>query len=195
MGWTFFEKPNDIKQWYRESFSAEHYKVLDVAIVNRTELYAAVQDTRTGFVVGCISLLQYTRDAYYNFGHKDMDEFCGPYATNCPERILRLLSPLDALDSKPTSSIESAQEWRNACWQKVQQRKNAIKLQHNDVIRFDQPFRFTGREYDTFIFTKTAGGGSRLYATKENHDGLYPPHFWARVPKWRSRSYTKIKAA
>ena len=120
MGWTFIQKPSNVKDYIANDLLTwsndlpTTYRVLDVKIVKMREAYAAVEsvhkETGKRDVFAVIFLLDYRKDDYYDFGYKDMDETCGPYARNCPVSILNLLTETDN---------EHALEWRAAC------RKNA----------------------------------------------------------------------
>jgi hypothetical protein len=59
-------------------------------------------------------MLQFYKKDYHNFGYKDMDESAGPYQAECPERILKLLTP---------TTSQYAQQWRDACWAKITAKK------------------------------------------------------------------------
>jgi len=104
MGWTFYEKPLNVKgdldrslTWTSDSGAR---RVLDSAIVNRTEYYAAVEyvkpdgERHVWCAVFLLKFLPKARDGY-TFGYKDMDETCGPNAWRCPVRILDLLTETD----------------------------------------------------------------------------------------------------
>ena len=115
MGWTFQEKPRDVRAelnrqltWTNETGAR---RVLDSAIVNRTEYYAAVEHvTPEGkrIVWAAVFMLKFVPRATdgYTFGYKDMDETCGPYAWRCPVRILDLLTETDH---------EYTNSWRAKC--------------------------------------------------------------------------------
>lgn len=104
------------------------YEVLDSALVNLTEYYAAVEelDLQTGerrvwAAVFKITMVRVPREDPWghNFCYKDMDESMGPYQTNCPERILKLLTPTE---------YEHAISWREACWKRINDIKARPKL-------------------------------------------------------------------
>lgn len=103
------------------------YRVLDSALVNLTEFYAAVEqvhkETGVRRVWAAVIKVMFIRSKRpdrwghvygENFCYKDMDETMGPYYHNCPERILKLLTPTDRL---------YAQDWRDACWAKIEAKK------------------------------------------------------------------------
>lgn len=91
--------------------------------------YGAVKLTSTGEVFGMIMLTS-ERDRYW-FGYKEMDETCGPCHNDCPESILKLLSPTDN---------EFANKWRQACHERNERRK---ALNRAKVIQVMFPFDTT----------------------------------------------------
>lgn len=78
--------------------------VLRSSVVGGT-YYAAVMFTRDGEtkVYAAVTLTHIDSKNYFNFGHKELDEFCGPCECKCPLAILSLLSDTDS---------EWALEWR-----------------------------------------------------------------------------------
>ena len=148
MGWTTTYKPKDepvldffIRQgvltWSDDN--PDTYSVLDSALVNMRTFYAAVEqvnkETGKRIVWAAVILVSFKRDPHchkFNFGWKDMDESCGPYATNCPERILKLLTPTDN---------KYALGWRAACWANIEKRKARKNLPPGTVLKYD------GRKY------------------------------------------------
>lgn len=105
------------------------YRVLDSALVNLREFYAAVEevhketgDRRVWAAVFKITLMRAPlSDPWdHNFCYKDMDESMGPYFYNCPERILKLLTPTEH---------EHARHWREECWKRINTKKARPKIQ------------------------------------------------------------------
>lgn len=124
MGWLYTAKPDNVKEFFRKQLTwrneeaGQSCKPLDLAIVNMRTLYGAIErtsDTGEREVFAIVFLLNFTRDPYYNFGYKDMDESMGPNERQCPERILKLLTPLKYMGY--------AEQWRKDCWETVQTRK------------------------------------------------------------------------
>lgn len=155
MGWLWFEKPSNIKEYFREQTEWENESialtVLDSAIVHFNEYYAAVEriDKTTGKrdVFAMVCMLAYDHSQFYNFGYKDMDETCGPNQTECPKRILKLLTPTDH---------EYARNWRAACWERHERRGKANGLKHGQLVKFKWPMKFTdGREHSELYVVKT----------------------------------------
>lgn len=133
MGWTYFEKPANISEWFKDLLTWESDKKINTCLktaIKFKEAYAAVEsiDKETGEreVWAAVFMLNYTRDAYYNFGYKDMDETMGPCIANCPASILDLLTPTDS---------KWANDWREKC------RKNANRkpIKIGDTIKFTEP--------------------------------------------------------
>lgn len=127
MGWTYMSKPESVKDWFRGEYGGENslwkHEVLDVAIVNMNELYAAVKRTHKESGESCVwaavFILNFRPSDYHNFGYKDMDESMGPYNTNCHERILDLLTPTDN---------EESNKWREQCRKRIAARKSLPKV-------------------------------------------------------------------
>jgi len=108
------------------------YKVLATALVNLTEFYAAVEMThketgerRVWAAVIKVTFVRTPRVSRYrdgwehNFCYKDMDESMGPVQNNCPERILKLLTPTE---------YDYAKSWRTECWAKIEAKKARPKI-------------------------------------------------------------------
>ena len=148
MGWTYTHRGSTpVKEFLTDQLNCENkhagYKILDIAIVKMRTAYMAVEiirrnqktrllDMETREVVAFVFLLDYRpRDTDYDMGYKDMDESMGPYESECPERILNLLTPTEH---------ENALEWRRRCRENIA-RKKAFRLVKNTVIE-TQPISF-----------------------------------------------------
>jgi len=164
MGWTYFEKPMNVKQWFENHLTWESEAVSNRCLksaVKFKEAYAAVEtiNKTTGKreVWAAVFLLNYTRDSYYNFGYKDMEESMGPGYYNCPASILDLLTETES---------DYANNWREKC----RKRSSKPKLKVGAVIEFKEPLSFTGWSASVFekvkygrkrnIFRAVDGGGS-----------------------------------
>ncbi len=111
-------------------------KVLECA-ATFTEAYLAIEvgdasGPKEVFAVVC--LLSYRPKDYFNFGYKDMSEDMGPYYYNCPEHILKLLTPTEN---------KLALEWREKCWERIRAKKARPKLREGMIIKFAEPIEFT----------------------------------------------------
>jgi hypothetical protein len=141
MGWTSLNKPRyqSTVEYFCDKLTSDNLSVLDITFVNRREIYAAVKIHSTQEVIALIYLVQFSK-GYHNLSYKDMDETMGPSVSNCPERILKLLTPTD----RP-----HALEWRKRCMNRINRRKNNPKLQRGMVIRFKN--KLFSSSIDTFI--------------------------------------------
>lgn len=150
MGWTYTHKTDGISvfEFFQERFKyskddGSYGKVIACATVNLHTAYMAYEifsPEKGKEVVALICRLDYVPNDYYNFGFKDMDETCGPNEVECPERILRLLTPTEH---------EWAKKWREACWQNV---KSRVRLTKGKRVRSPQPLHFSnGESYQEFV--------------------------------------------
>jgi hypothetical protein len=145
MGWTYTHKDEgeSVKEFFSREFGYANDKrevsLLDCAVIRLREAYMAFKDvnlvngTRQVFAVVC--LLDYRPKDHWNFGYKDMDESMGPCYYNCPEKILRVLSP---------TTNEYAIKWRKKCWKRLSRRKEIAKLKVGDILEFEKPIAFGG---------------------------------------------------
>ena len=78
---------------------------------------------------GVVFLTSVDSKDYYNFSYKDMDETCGPFCYDCPESILKLLSP---------TTSEFAQKWRDGCRKHRKLRKALNDLPVGSVIEIER---------------------------------------------------------
>lgn len=146
MGWTttYKAKSESAKEYIEKNLlkwnSPKYtYTVLDGGVVKFRTYYGAVDkvDNETGErqVFAVVILLSYHKDGYYNFGYKDMDETCGPSQAECPERILKLLTPTES---------KYANDWRNRCWENINSRKNKPKIEVGNILRYgDKDYKVT----------------------------------------------------
>lgn len=128
MGWTYtYKQPGkSVVDFFKEQFNHENdftkSEVIAGGVKNFKTAYMAYKITNkatgTFDVIALVCLLSYAPKSYNNFGWKDMDEGCGPCECDCPEKILKLLTP---------TTNEYALSWRKACWAKVNKRKEASK--------------------------------------------------------------------
>lgn len=138
-------------------------RVLDSAVVGMRTYYAAAEVTVNGEgreVIAIVCLVHWNpRDARgEHFGFKDMDETMGPCEDDCPERILKLLTPTDN---------ETALQWRRRCLANL--RLRARPMTEGMRIRFANPIAFTdgysGTEFVVakrgrqIVFRSPDGGG------------------------------------
>jgi len=119
MGWTITHKrPGEtVKAFFHREFDFEDAdgrwgRVVDCAVVGCNTAYLAYATGDAGGVskVGAMVCLLCHPRGYHNFGYKDMDESLHPFYYDCPERILRRLTPCDD---------EEANRWRQKCWERL----------------------------------------------------------------------------
>lgn len=126
MGWTSYnakyykkgkiDRIAEVKSHFKED---ENYKVLKASAVGSTIYMAVEREINNEKIVFCAVYLTSTNmKDYYNFSYKDMDETVGPCQRECPESILKLLTPTDS---------EWANEWRADCWENIRKKKEKRK--------------------------------------------------------------------
>ena len=148
MGTTCSHKPANVKAtdfivdnhltWdSHDKESGDKHTVLATALVNMREFYAAVEHIKadgTREVWCAVCKVSYYPKDYYGFCVKAMSEFEGPYYHNCPEKILKLLTPTDS---------EWANTWREKCWANVN-RKKVVKKVGDKVSLYGHTYKLYG---------------------------------------------------
>ena len=178
MGWTFTNKPKGetIKDFFTKEFTQNgRTGVIDCAVVNRRTAYIAYKpfsgDSKV-FAIVCV--LDYRPRDYYNFGYKDMDESMGPCESECPARILNLLTPTDH---------PYAKAWRERCIANLEKKTSAPKVKVGDTIMFSTPLSFTsGLKESVFIVTDPRSSVFISYS-----GGRF------RIPNWKKHEYKIIE--
>lgn len=142
MGWLF--KNDKLQHQTPAQYITEHFTyesemskntVIAAATVKNT-IYAAIKREikSTGQVFTFCGVFLYKNNCKDGFGYKDIDETMGPGEVDCPDRIMKLLSPVEDI---PNPSY--AASWRaNVAAAKAKRtavRENAKKLKVGDVIR------------------------------------------------------------
>lgn len=113
MGWTYTHMEGKVnKDEFMAGLMGEGYTVLRTCAVGKV-WYSAIKEEETGNIYGCVTLTDSQRD-YFNFGYKVVSEYCGPYETNCPKTILKMLTPTDN---------KWANEWRANCYANLDKAK------------------------------------------------------------------------
>lgn len=160
------EKGLSNAEWLTAEVLGETQTLVDISST-RGVIYAAVREA-DGTTWGLVVLTSWSRD-YYNFCHKEVSEDMGPNETQCPTRILDVLTPTDS---------EYASNWRTRCRDYAATKAARPKVTSGDVVRFAEPIKFgNGETLDTFTFEKRSD--FRAIGTF----GRY------RITKWRDRSY------
>ena len=133
MGWLFCEPTREalVKRLLRNC-ETDHSTLVDHA-VNGNEFYAVIKKKDTGLRFILVALMQGARGNFHHedirWGYKDMDESAGPYAYNCPERLL----------AQSDCQHERSVAWRQQCREHRQQRGRRAKfvsgLKPGDKVR------------------------------------------------------------
>lgn len=144
MGWTRLGLNKPVKDWFIESINKEYYEVVDFALVKFKHMYAAIKDKKNGNVFCLTYLINWYPNDFYNFAYKDMDEFCGPGMYDCPERILKILTPLN----DETDPNGWARNWRKKNQEHIDKNK---MMRGNMIIKVNIPVLLTnGMEVSYF---------------------------------------------
>ncbi len=164
MGWIYTHKPSyeSVSEFFQRTFNYVsddgHYgKVIDCAVVNFHTAYLAYEFLSSEGkpeVMGIVCKLDYAPTDHYNFGYKEIDESSAPFEAECPERILRLLTP---------ARSEWAQIWRDSCWQNLANKK--VRLTRGKRVRSPKPIQFTnGESYQVFTVVSAK---DKLFRTED----------------------------
>ncbi len=161
MGWLFH---NDMLQsqtpaeYIAEQYSREtdvyRVNVLATATVGGT-IYAAIRNEIKGACAAYVfcGVFLFKNNKKDGFGYKSMDEAMGPCEVDCPDRIMRLLSPVEDIPNPGYAA-----EWRAnvtaAKRRRLAARKQAASFRQGDRIRLRHPAQFgkTGISADAFTF-------------------------------------------
>lgn len=149
MGWTSFNLNKPVKEWFINDYIGinNNQEVIDVSIIKRKTLYAAIRDKETNKVFALVFLLRLSPRSYYNFSYKDMDETMEPFYYDCPMKIINKLTATDN---------ENSNIWRN----KVLDYHNKMNIAKKSIIKIRGGIEFTnGMTY--FYFKKD---GHKIFA-------------------------------
>ena len=183
MGWTFMEKPVDVRRYFWEGLNWESdtadHRCLALSL-KLNVCYAAIEivnkDDGEKRVEAAVILLKYIRNPRdgLSFGHKDMSENSGPVQCDCPASILDMLSETDN---------EYALEWRARC-------RNNLKKKippFGSKVRFEQPIRFEdGAELQEFTVVRM---GKRRKVLR----GSNGFHYRLSRYLWRDREWSVVQ--
>ena len=152
MGWITTSVPRDEEAFVRDLYTWQDEKreVHPIAMARRGRAwYLACEEIRTPdatrTVWAGICLISRDRnDPGYEFGYRTDDESVGPNETQCPQRILKLLTPTDHTHSR---------RWRERCraWHDQQREARRNQPREGEWIEFESPLRFAnGHEEKRF---------------------------------------------
>lgn len=191
MGWMYTNKPKgqSTHGFFREAWNSAHNEVLDVGQVGWREAYAAVQASdaeKADYIIGVAILIHYCSNSYYNFGYKDMTETMGPGISQCPERILRQLTPIRELELRKVyegSSLEWAREWRRRCWRNLVLRKR--KVPFGAWIKLPDPVALGyGSEKTCYLQRERYHRERNIFRSREGN--------LIRIRDWRTRRFKVV---
>lgn len=161
MGTLSVLMPSDRKAYLDEEYTKKDgsVEVLKSSFVGST-YYAAIKIQQAGKTSAqtsielTIAAVVKTSCSQSEFFYKSMDETMGPYFTQCPASILKLLTPLEELEQLGVVvglSLSYASEWREKCLKHAESKKQRARLKNGDRIKLPYPVRFDGGlECDTF---------------------------------------------
>jgi hypothetical protein len=160
MGWLYHHDPVDdplayLTAKYNYDCDTRTLQALDGARAGNTVYLAVkstVKETGRSFVFAAVILISNTKK--HGFGYKDMDETMGPSECACPERIMRLLSPVADF---PHPSHAADWRARVAARQTAQRERRQLRqtLRVGSVVTLPAPIRFPGgAEASKFVVTR-----------------------------------------
>ena len=149
-----------LKEFFSQEFNHESEtrscKVLDCKTVKFRTSYLALEllekDTGKRDVIGMVCLVEYDPKSVWNIRYKDISEEMGPVESECPESILRLLTPTNLIHTGSTK--EYAENWRKRCWDRVNSRQG-FPLTKGKKFKTAKPVTFNnGDRYNEFVVVK-----------------------------------------
>ena len=183
MGWIFEDRRGrSVEEYIEQVYEGTEWKSKPVVKIsgyaNERVYYRAFKSVNSGEILCAVILVHAGK---YEIGYKAQDETMGPLDCECPESILKVLSPTDN---------EWANEWRAKCRAKNERDK---KLKEGVKIKFERNFEFhNGSSTDTFRLVLVTGRSgrkqTRLKALCE--DGK---SFLAHIPNWKKYNFKIIE--
>lgn len=184
MGWSSIyegrlknKKADGIKEFLVNDIESDKLKVLDFS-KKATTVYMAVKIIETEEVFALVVLTAFEEGDFF---WKIMDESQGPCVWDCPQRILKLLTPLEPKEDS------YAAKWREECWNLHETKKtqNSKPYEHGDVVEFPVDIDFGNGDVRTkFIIVKE---GRRTvfapYREQANMKGVYGMY---QIRKWKT---------
>ena len=163
MGWLYRNEPLHhetpvefvVRHFSHDGATTQSTVVAAAAI--RGTIYAAIRnaDKQTGTTYVFCAVVLFRNSKRHGFGYKDMTECMGPCEVDCPDRIMRLLSPVSDI---PNPSY--AADWRARVAAAKARRAAAAHmldtLAPGDVIKLQHRVQFirSGISADRFVFVE-----------------------------------------
>lgn len=146
MGWTSYHATRfkEVKRGYKSTMTVDVKREMDEEIFREWETpngnckliksamygstyYGAIQktnsDTKESEVFAVVVLTSVENNKFFNMSYKDMDETEHPFYYDCPESILKILTPTDN---------ENANIWREKCRKRSKDKK--VLAKHEPII-------------------------------------------------------------
>jgi hypothetical protein len=154
MGWTYTNRQRGTSHdtWFKREFAdatktEDGHGLLKVmgGQPGSRAVYGAYR-THDGKVIAIVCLINWIPNPaeYYNFGYKDMEESMGPCEHDCPEGILKMLTPIEELHGTfGEHSWQWAKEWREKAWARVSAAKARKPLKSGALVTFKYEISFT----------------------------------------------------
>lgn len=107
VGYYEVDTTEKVREWLKRTYTWDAIEVLDIAQGTRlrSNWWMAVKIKETGKVRAMLSMTTNRAKSEGFFYTKEDDENAGPYATDIPKRLFKLLTPLDEDETY-------AREWR-----------------------------------------------------------------------------------
>jgi uncharacterized protein DUF6927 len=148
MGWLYQSDPVEnplayLSDKYNYDGDTHSLQTLDGARIGNT-VYLAIRSTdkktARSFVFAAVILISNTKK--HGFGYKDMTESMGPCQCDCPQRIMRLLSPVADIPHPGYTA-----DWRARVAARHQERRQQQRRQRSlrvgSLVTLPNPVRFS----------------------------------------------------
>lgn len=144
MGWTSQHRAKGTKNadFFKREW-AEGYEQVGFAggSINRNHSYAALR-TPEGHVIGVAIQTKWIPKDHFNFMWRTDGEGSGPIISDMPEKIYKLLTPLEQVypdaDFTAEGSPKWAMQWRERILDHLQRMKDRVKL--SDGLKVAAPY-------------------------------------------------------
>jgi hypothetical protein len=163
MGWTgIYEKPKSLKEFFFQECNTSKIEPVDCRVVGTT-IYGACRIRATNEIFGLVVLTSKTKK---EFLYSEQQEDHVPCYYDCPEAILKLLSPTDN---------EWSLKWRNKCRENAKKKKSISSK--NVLIEVETPIKFNNGL--SFSFFEKRNGD--WWASIKRNDGEILPALRVRL--------------
>ena len=181
MGWTSYHATRfkEVKRGYKSTMTVDVKREMDEEIFREWETsngnckliksamygstyYGAIQktnnNTKESEVFAVVVLTSVENNKFFNMSYKDMDETMLPFYYDCPESILKLLTPTDN---------ENANIWREKCRKRNKDKK--VLAKHEPIILTVKMPLLSGHKPGVRVKLHWDGWGHNWFYT----DGVY----------------------